>query len=372
MSKTKLVKISLLISSFLLFSVPAASKNTPIQLVHPDGSYDTVPLEKDTVVIKIVQTSVNNIQEFDDPSTALKANLDKMIEYAKKACSTGKKPDFILYNEFPLTGYSFGDREEKLKYTINIPGPETKALGEIAKSCDTYLIFGSYAQDAEWPEHILSINTVLDRKGKIAKKFWKTRNVKRIFENGEIPTTTIESVRNKYREKYGIEEEFPVLRTEFGNIAVSTVQLDPLVFAAFAMRGTEIMFRTSTLFSEADVKAIAAFNNFYSAMSNITLPEDSEWAPMGGNSLIVSPKGETMAQAKGNVDAIIEAEIPIAQFRKSRTIPRYPVEVVAPIFSQYQQEIPLNHMDIDRSKLPSTRKDMKTLLDQKSRWINKH
>lgn len=371
MPKTIFIKAGLFISFISLFLAYALSEKVTVKLVESNGSYAAVPLEKDKVVIKIVQTSVHNMQEFDDPGKAVKANLDKMIEYANKACTTGKKPDFILYNEFPLTGYSFGDRAEKLKNTITIPGPETVALGKMAKSCDAYIIFGSYAKDPEWPDHILSINTVLDRTGNIAKKFWKTRNVKRIDESGEIPTTTIESVRDKYRAKYGIEEEFPVLKTEFGNIAVSTVQLDPFVFAAFAMRGTEIMFRTSTLFFESDVKAIAIFNNVYSAMSNITFPADSDWASMGGNSLIVSPKGETLAQAKGNIDAIVEAEIPIAEFRQSRTIPRYPVEVVAPVFSQYQQETPINHLDIELSKLPSTRKDMKNLLDKKSRWIEK-
>ncbi len=349
-------------------SLSAAGDASPV-LVNTDGSYDTVPLKKDVVVVKIVQAGAKNIQEFDDPAKALQANLDKMIEYANEACTTGKKPDFILYNEFPLTGYSFGDRAEKLKYTITVPGPETKALGKVAKKCDSYIIFGSYASDAQWPNHILSINTVIDKDGNIAKKFWKTRNVTRLDNKGEIPTTTIESVRDKYREKYGIEEEFPVLRTEYGNIAVSTVQLDPLVFAAFAMRGTEIMFRTSTLFFEPDIQAIALFNNFYSAMANITFPQDSDWAAMGGNSLIVSPKGEIMVQAVGNVETIVEAEIPIAELRKDRKIPRYPFEVVEPVFSQYQQEVPINHMDMDSSKLPNTRETMKDLLDKESRWL---
>lgn len=350
--------------------VAAADSQTP-ELVKADGSYEVVPLEKDHVVIKIVQAGVKNIQEFEDPAEALQANLDKMIHYADQACNNGRKPDFILYNEFPLTGYSFGDRAEKLKYTITIPGPETKALGEVAKACDTYIIFGSYATDPNWPNHILSINTVLDRSGEIAQAFWKPRNVKRLDDTGEIPTTTIEAVHDKYLAKYGIEELFPVLRTEYGNIAVSTVQLDPMVFAAYAMRGTEIMFRTSTLFSEPDVQAIALFNNFYSAMANITFPVDSDWAAMGGNSLIVSPKGKTIAQAVGNVETIIEAQIPIAEFRQGRTIPRYPMELVTPVFEQYQQEIPMNHLDMDAKDLPSTRMDMKDLLDQQSRWLNK-
>lgn len=365
------IKKLLLSSSIALLSACAVSPEVTQTLVNPDGSYEQVPLEKDTVVVKIVQAGVENIQEQPDFQKSLANNLNKMVRYAEEACSTGKKPDFILYNEFPLTGYSSGDRQEKLKYTISIPGPETDALGKVAKDCDTYIIFGSYAQDKDWPGHILSLNTVINRDGEIAKTFWKTRNVTRIDATGEIPTTTIESVRDKYRAKYGIEEEFPVLRTEYGNIAVSTVQLDPFVFAAFAMRGTEIMFRTSTLFFEDDVKAIALFNNFYSAMSNITFPADSPWASYGGNSLVVSPKGQVLAQGTGNVETIVEAELAIAELRKDRTIPRYPMEVVKPVFSQYQQEVPVNHMDMASEELPATREDMKTLLDKLSRWLNR-
>ncbi|MFW2404421.1 MAG: nitrilase-related carbon-nitrogen hydrolase [Gammaproteobacteria bacterium] len=341
-----------------------------VQLVRPDGTYPTVPLEKDTVVVKVIQNGATNLQEADSIEAGLKANLEHMISFAERACSEGAKPDFLLYNEFPLTGYSTGTRDEKLKFTLEIPGPQTDRLGEVAKECDTYIIFGSYATDADWPGHILSINTVIGRDGTVVKKFWKTRNIKRLTPDGEIPTTTIESVRDKYRAKYGIEEEFPVLQTEFGNIAVSTVQLDPFVFAAFAMRGVEIMFRTATLFSEQDVRATAFFHNFYSAMSNITFPPDSEAAPFGGNSLIVDPRGQVLAQEKGNNEAIIEAEIPIAKFREGRRLPRYPLEVVAPVYRQYVDEVPLNHMDIPYEEMPQTRAEMKDMLDRESRWLN--
>ncbi len=342
-------------------------------MVRPDGTYPTKALEKDTVVVKVVQNGVKNLQDFENVAEGLEANLQLMLADVEKACNEGSQPDFILFNEFPLTGYSTGTREEKLEFTITVPGPETEALGEAAKACDSYIIFGSYARDDEWPGHILSINTVINRQGEIAQEYWKTRNVKRLggaMGHGEIPTTTIESVRDRYRERYGIEQEFPVLQTEYGNIAVSTVQLDAFVYAAYAMRGVEIMFRTATLFSTEDVMAMARFNNFYSAMSNIIFPPDSRGAPFGGNSLIVSPDGEVLADAPGNVEAIIEAEIPIAALREGRTIPRYPFEVVAPVFDQYQPEIPLNHMDLPRKELPQTRAEMKDLLDQNSRWLN--
>jgi predicted amidohydrolase len=340
------------------------------ELVRADGSYATVPLEKDTVVVKVIQNGVVNLQEAETVAAGLQANLATMERLARQACSEGRKPDFLLYNEFPLTGYSTGTRDEKLRFTIEIPGPETDRLGKVARECDTYIIFGSYATDPEWPGHILSLNAVIGRDGKVREKFWKTRNIKRLTPGEEIPTTTIESVRDKYRARYGVEAEFPVVRSEFGNFAVSTVQLDPFVFAAFAMRGVEIMFRAATLFSPIDVRATAWYHNFYSAMSNITFPPDSEAAPFGGGSLIVDPRGRVLAEDPSNNEGIIEAEIPIAEHRANRRIPRYPVEVVAPVFEQYRQEIPLNHMDLPAEELPQTREEMSDWLDRNSRWLN--
>lgn len=342
----------------------------PVPLVQPDGSYPRATLAKETVVLKVIQNGVKNLQDYDDPKTGLGINLEHMIGFIERACEEGESPDILLFNEFPLTGYSSGSRAEKLKFTLTIPGPETAKLGEVAKACNTYIVFGSYARDKDWPGHILSINTVIDRSGAVAKKFWKTRSVKRLGPSTEIPTTTVENVRDRYRAMYGIEEEIPVLQTEFGNIAVSTVQLDAFVYAAFAMRGVEIMLRTSTLFARDDVVAMARFNNFYSAMSNITFPEGSGYEQYGGGSLIVSPRGEVLAEDPSNDENIITATIPIAEFRQNRRIPRYPVEVVWPVISQYQQEVPLNHLDLPQKELPATGEAMKDLLDAESRYLN--
>lgn len=339
--------------------------NVPV-LVQADGSYSKIPLAKDTVVVKVMQTTVDSLQDFPTIQEGLDYNLNHMKDMADKACSTGMKPDFLLYHEFPLTGYSSGPRSEKLKYTVKMPGPETEFLGQIARKCETYIIFGSYATDDDWPGHILSLNGVINTKGELVKTFWKTRNIKRIYPDREITTTTIEAVRDKYRAMYGPEEEFPVVQTEFGNIAVSTVQFDPFVFAAFAMRGTEIMFRTATLYEPFDVQATAAQNNFYSAMANIAFDIPGYEA---GESIIVSNKGKVMAQSPSKVeDDIIEAAIPMAEFRKGRKIPNFAMDVTMPVISQYQQEFPMNHLDIPQDQLPETGAEMKELMEGVSRF----
>lgn len=339
---------------------------TDPRLVQPDGTYAKVPLAKDTVVLKVMQTTVKSLSEYPSIQEGLDSNLAHMKSMADKACSTGKKPDILLFHEFPLTGYSSGTRTEKLKYTVQMPGPETEFLGDIARDCETYIIFGSYATDPDWPGHILSLNGVINTKGELVETFWKTRNIKRIYPDREITTTTIESVRDRYRAMYGPEEEFPVVQTEFGNIAVSTVQFDPFVFAAFAMRGTEIMLRTATLFEEFDVQATAAQNNFYSAMANIAFDIPGYKA---GESVIVNNKGKTIAKSPSlTEDDIIEAEIPMAEFRKNRKIPNFALDVTMPVISQYRQEFPLNHMDLPREDLPETGVAMKEMMESVSRF----
>jgi predicted amidohydrolase len=348
---------------------PAAPTEAQVELVRADGSYPTKPLEKDTIVLKVIQSKVTSLSDFPTVEEGLRDNVAHMISLAKKACAEGSKPDILLYHEFPLTGYSSGPRDEKLKFTIEVPGPETEALGQVARECDTYMVFGSYARDAEWPGHILSINTVIGRNGRVVKRYWKSRNIKRLYPDREITTTTIEAVRDRYREKYGIEEEFPILQTEFGNIAVSTVQFDPFIFAAFAMRGVEIMLRTATAYSEAEFIATANMHRFYSAMANIPFPPGEDFTQYGGRSMIVSPKGDVLAQEESHSEeGIVSAEIPIAEFRKNRRIPAYALELVQPVFQQYQAEIPINHLDLPREKLPQTGQEMKALFDRISRY----
>lgn len=334
-------------------------------MVDPQGSYPRVPLEKDTVTLSIIQSNATPMTGPETAAETISTNLAHVTGMIEKACAAENKPDILLLHEFPLTGYLPGKREDKMQMTIQIPGPESQALGEMAKACDAYLVFGAYVSDSEWPGHILSLNTILGRDGSVVKAVWKPRNIKRFYSTFEVTTTTVESLEERFVAKYGLDDVFPVVQTEFGNIAVSTVQLDPFVFAAFSMKGTEIMLRTSTLFFENDVIATAMFHNFYSAMSNI--PHESQW---GGKSMVVDPNGEVMGQLPGQEEGILSIQIPIAEFRENRQLPQYTLDLTQHVFDQYVEEIPQNHMDLPPEELPVDGKEMKQLLDERSRWLN--
>jgi len=133
------------------------------------------------------------------------------------------------------------------------------------------------------------------------------------------------------------------------------------------MRGTEIMLRTATMFAVEDVVFTAWSNDFYSAMANFTLPVSTGYD--AGESVIVAPNGDILAQHPSKEDdGIVEAKIPIASFRKDRTIPNYALKLTQPVFEQYQQEVPINHLEMSTDKLPKTGAEMKQLMDSISRY----
>mmetsp|Transcript_28490 Transcript_28490/g.80236 ORF Transcript_28490/g.80236 Transcript_28490/m.80236 type:complete len:487 (-) Transcript_28490:1885-3345(-) len=358
--------------------------------VRADGTYPCKPLEKDTVNIAVLQTDCEDLRHFYDPDDARcieevqQRNLETMLEHATKACNgaasndgnddgNSKKPDILLFHEFPLTGALMGpqwNRQHQLDWAIEIDQDTEllQPLMDFAKANDVYIIFGSYAKDTvDWPDHILSLQTVINRQGKIVNKIWKPKNIKRHYGSIEITTTTVESVRSKFQSLYGMDAEFPVIQTEFGNIAVSTVQLDPFVYSAFAMKGAEIMLRTSTLFYREDMITTALTHQMYSAMANIPFAAFPDY---GGHSMIVDPQGKVMAEVDSAADqGIVMAEIPIAEFRKQRTVPKYSLDLTKELFAHYQDEIPSDHMDLPPEDLPQNGREMKVHLDSQSRWM---
>ena len=141
------------------------------------------------------------------------------MEMGTSACEGDEKPDIILYHEFPLTGYISGERDEKLTKTIGIPGRETERLADLATSCDAYVVFGAYAHHPDWPKHILSLTTVINRQGEVVDSIWKPRNIKRFYKEFEITTTRLKACRMPFKSMV-----LPVLKTEWQS-AFSTVQL---------------------------------------------------------------------------------------------------------------------------------------------------
>ena len=68
----------------LTLSFAAFAQTTP-QLVRPDGSYPTVPLKKDVIVVKVVQNAPLNLQKAPSMKEGLKTNVERMAHWIDRA-----------------------------------------------------------------------------------------------------------------------------------------------------------------------------------------------------------------------------------------------------------------------------------------------
>jgi predicted amidohydrolase len=333
-----------------------------------DGSYAVVPLAKDTVRLGVVQLRVRGVRVASWKQD-LRANLDHMLEAIDKSFHFSAGADLLFFHEFPITGYNTWTREEILKFAIEVPGPETEAIGRKAKEYGCYVVFGSYVRDPDWPGHVLSITTIVGPDGSIVDKHWKARNIKGTFPGVELFTTTIYDVLDAYVERYGRDAVIPVTRTPLGNIATSSVQREPELFRAFAMKGAEIILRTASGgFDPLDMQATSLYNGVYTAVCNNAYSPDNpdffEDASSGGCA-IYGPRGEALATADTKFETVITAPVPIAAFRQRHRQPVVHMELYEDVFAAYRSPYGPN---LFTPYQPTDLRDAKRYLTDKSRW----
>jgi predicted amidohydrolase len=345
----------------------ATGQGGPLSM-RTDGTYDVVPLAKSTVNLGVVQSRVRGVR-YEKWQKDRKANLEHMLELIDNAFHFGAPPDILFFHEFPITGFNLWTRKQILELAIEIPGEETEQVSRKAKEYGCYIVFGSYARDRDWPNHVLSITTIIGPDGEIVDKHWKARNIKGVFPGFELFTTTIYDVMDEYVEMYGEDALLPVTRTPYGNIATSSIQLEPELFRAFAIKGAEIILRTASGgFTPWDIRATAAYNKVYTAICNNAVSPDNpgfyDDAGSGG-SAVYDPRGDTMAEAETKFETLVAARIPIEQFRQRHRQPIVHMELYRDVFNQYRNAYGPN---LFADYQPTDLVDAKRYLNDKSQW----
>ena len=341
----------------------------PLQM-QTDGGYPTVALTKDSVSLGVVQSRVRAVDVGRLRQTRAD-NLAHMLELIDNAQGWGGRSDILFFHEFPITGWSGDwDRRDALRVAIDIPGEETEAVAAKAREYECMIVFGSYARDPDWPDHLLSITTVMGPDGAIIDRHWKARNIKGVFQGFELFTTTIHDVLDRYVEMYGRDAVIPVTRTGYGNIATSSVQREPELFRAFAMKGAEIILRTASGgFTPADIQATSMYNGVYTAVSNNAVSPDNpgfmEGVGMVGGSAIYGPRGELLDEASSEHETLVSARIPIADFRSRHRQPVVHMSLYRDVFDTYVERYPPN---LFSEYLPTDGQDAARFLRDKSQW----
>jgi len=308
--------------------------------VAADGEYERVPLRKDTVRVTAVQSIMRAVRNTQNPWPEMKANLDHMIEMIDKANGFPGRQDLICFHEQPIMGWNPWTREEVLRVAIEIPGPETEALGKKAKEYGCYITFGTYAKDPDWPGHLLLNGVLIGPEGNVVANHWKTNNIRGFIPGWDIFTTGIYDVLDRYREMYGEDEVLQVARTDIGNISCSITPRQPDVIRALAMKGLEIRLSSSSGgYSLTEAQVIAGHNRLWSVVCNQSVSPEQPGFPEfsgSGDTAIFDPRGTIAARARSVHEEFVRTTIPMAAFRRSRTIPPgVPMEMLRPVYDRY-------------------------------------
>ncbi len=305
------------------------------------GKYKVVPLRSDIVTVGMMQTPVLP-PDAKNPGPDIKSNLRMVLDSIDKAQYYGGKKDLLVFHEFAITGWASWTRSELLRIALEIPGPETEALGAKAREHNCYITFGTYARDKDWPNHIISMSVVINPKGEIVSRQWKARNIHGKFVGFELFTSSVYDVLDRYVEMYGWDEVIPVARTDVGNICISPCVLEPELYRAMALKGGEFLVRVASGGGAAttpDMQNVCAVNGVYGGMvSNAASPQSRyflEGATAGNSSRIWSPEGRVIAESLGDGVECVVARIPMAEYRRRHRTP----EVAWPLYSRVPKDV---------------------------------
>ncbi len=316
-----------------------------------NGNYETVPLRQEFINVSAIQSRVRAV-DLNNLEATNRANLDhalQLIDNAQGSAAAwggerrwGARQDLICMHEFPLQGFQPWTRTEMNRVAYELPGPESEAIGERAKRYGCYIAFGCYARERDWPGHVINMSVIVGPAGDIVAKQWKARNILGFFGEGALIGTTVYDVLDRYVEMYGWDAVLPVARTDIGNLAMTAVGFEPILYQVLALKGVEVLIMTVTGGSNADFAMQAArYNRIYTVgVGNSVSPDNIGFVDAAGaedeGTVIADPRGTPLARTTNHHEDIATARIPIADFRRTRRFPEIPAALLLPVLQSYE------------------------------------
>ena len=345
--------------------------------VAKNGKYETVPLRQESINVSAIQSRVRAVDVRNHKAT-LKANMDHVLELIDIAQGTpeawggerlwGAKQDLICMHEFPIQGFQPWSRTELNKIAFELPGPETEIIGERAKRHGCYIAFGCYAKEKDWPNHVINMSVIMGPDGQIASKQWKARNILGLFGDGALIGTTVYDVLDEYVEMYGWDATLPVARTDIGNIAMTAVGAEPIVYQCLALKGVEILILTVTGGTNAEAAMTTARTSriYTVGVGNSVSPNNLGFAAAAGSedegTVICNPRGMPLARSGNHHEDVVRARIPIGDFRRTRRFREIPAALIVPVLQQYEPRFKPN---VFSEHLPETYKEAGDIVRKK-------
>jgi predicted amidohydrolase len=213
---------------------------------------------------------------------------------------------------------------------IDIPGPETAALGAIAREYDTFVIAQAKARHPDWKDRFFNVGFILNPAGEVILKHYKLSPLFPV-EHSMCP----HNVLDWWAEKYGmtLDAFWPVADTEIGRLGIMMANEGsyPENARALALNGAEVIYRgsyphpaTGNEMFEIQSRARALDNNMYVVAPNmgtyyIDANSSTPIDTFGGRSFIIDYRGQIVGrQDYGGVSTYVAGVIDVEAMRYHR------------------------------------------------------
>lgn len=190
---------------------------------------------------------------------------------------------------------------------IDLPGPETRALGAIARRQGAFVIAQAKARHPEWKDRFFNVGFIIDPAGELILKHYKVSPLFPV-EHSVCP----HDVFDWWVAKYGLSLDafWPVADTEIGRLGIMMANEGsyPENARALAMNGAEVVYRgsyphpaTGNDYFEIQSRARALDNNFYVVAPNMGTyymdsSSDTPIDTFGGRSFVIDYRGRIVGR----------------------------------------------------------------------------
>ncbi|WP_225755227.1 nitrilase-related carbon-nitrogen hydrolase [Actinotalea sp. Marseille-Q4924] len=290
--------------------------------------YSVVALSPRTFQMKERQDGVENVKR-----------INKFMDTAVMVGAwEGAPVRLVVIPEMAIQGMIAnipGNRDKEKHFAVTIPGPETDELAKKAVQLDTYIAAELYmVKDPDFEDRYFNVAFIIDPSGEIV--YQRAKATSDAYEGGMLGNMNPHDVWDEWIAKKGngnvMDAIFPVARTEIGNIGIAICHegVYPEVARGLAMNGAEIIIRPTLIepavmtgMWEIQNRAHALFNHAYVVAPNLgpeIMPDGGMQDLFGGQSMIVNPRGQIVAQQKGwtSGDSFVCTTIDIEALRRSR------------------------------------------------------
>ncbi len=273
----------------------------------------------DRYTAAIIQFRRIDPEQIPDVNRRKEANLKKMLGSFKSletwdVISPVKLvllPENILRHEFNAKEST---QTERVASAVEIPGPETDEVAEMARKHNTYVSMSMHERDPQYPEYFMNTAFIMNPKGRIILKFRKVN-----------PWTPLE-VSTSPHDLLDVYNEpiFPVVETELGNLAcmVCYDQFFPEVARQLTFTGAEIILKP-TIFPPYPQHMDYEPYDWYTTVNKMRSIENMIYgincnSGKYGNSMIVDYLGRILARGAKGRQMTIGATINIQELRDYR------------------------------------------------------